>query len=71
MAQENEFDHKTPEHMSQDQNDIFFCIKLCNTSFTNSFSFVLSLTESDNIYQIYIVVFEAVDMIQSILWLFL
>lgn len=23
MAQENEFDHKTPEHMSQDQNDIY------------------------------------------------
>lgn len=50
MAQENEFDHKTPEHMSQDQNDIYFCIKFRNTSFTNSFSFVLSLAESDNIY---------------------
>lgn len=50
MAQENEFDHKTPEQMSQHQNDIYFRIKFSNTSFTNSFSFVLSLAESDNIY---------------------
>lgn len=50
MAQENEFDRKTPEHMSQDQKDIYLCIKFCNTSLTNNFSFVLSLAESDNIY---------------------